>query len=498
MFWGKTISSKKIGEVQNFTSYKQIIKTEGKKSNLLKIFVVILCIVFVGYFGKQILQWAQFVGSQIGKWAVTVVSNSLWEEMQKDEFGNINIMILGYGGKGHAGSSLADSIMVASRNPKLGAVTMLSVPRDLYVNTSGTHIKGRINEVFAVGVGGKKQQFETWAKYMKDQLEAIMGLEIPYHVLIDFEWFEWVVDSLWWVDIFVEKPIFDPTYPSNEKQIMTFKVGSGMQHFDGKTALMYSRSRHSTSDFDRSLRQQQIVQAIIKKITSKDILFSPSKIKDLYTTYTEMVKTNITADEMIGASKYAYDLKNIFSFGYTTNCSNSARKFSTPACFLISPPRELFAGAAVMIPVGPSNDPSFYDYTKKFAFYVTHNQKYLIEHANIVIENGIDKKYAKQTKRKPDWHANAIAAKLKKYAFNVINVENTKTILSGTTVFIVGTGTYDETIKALKNFIFIDSVVEAQAGTWEQVMNTTWADIVVVLGNSYLDTTEAGNFSYYR
>jgi anionic cell wall polymer biosynthesis LytR-Cps2A-Psr (LCP) family protein len=42
--------------------------------------------------------------------------------------------------------------MVASFNPKLGAVTMLSVPRDLYVYDTGYGIIGRINEVFSVGV----------------------------------------------------------------------------------------------------------------------------------------------------------------------------------------------------------------------------------------------------------------------------------------------------------------------------------------------------------
>jgi len=114
---------------------------------------------------------------------------------------------------------------------------------------------------------------------------------------------------------------------------------------------MYARSRHTTSDFARSLRQQKIVQAIIKQITSKDILLSPSKVKALYNNYTEMVKTNISVDEMLGAGRYAYDLKHIFSFGLTTDCSNSNRKFSVPACFLIAPPREQFGGMAVMIPV---------------------------------------------------------------------------------------------------------------------------------------------------
>jgi len=57
--------------------------------------------------------------------------------MTGDEYGNINVMIVGYGGTGHAGSYLADSIMVASFNPKLDALTMLSIPRDLEVYDTG-------------------------------------------------------------------------------------------------------------------------------------------------------------------------------------------------------------------------------------------------------------------------------------------------------------------------------------------------------------------------
>jgi len=261
---------------------------------------------------------------------------------------------------------------------------------------------------------------------------------------------------------------------------------------------MYARSRHSTSDFDRSLRQQIIVKAIMKQLTSKDILLSPSKIKNLYDNYVAMVKTNITSDEMIGMSRYAYDLKHIFSFGFTTDCSNSAWKYSIPACFLIAPPRELFNGEAVMIPVGPASDPSFYTYTQKFAFYALHNQEYLIENANIVIQNGIDKKYAKQVKRKPDGHANAIASKLRKYAFNVINVENAQNNLTGTTVFIIGAGEYEHTIETLRNFIPIDNVIKPELGTGEFITTTTGVDLVLELGNSYLDRTDPGNFSYYK
>jgi len=129
---------------------------------------------------------------------------------------------------------------------------------------------------------------------------------------------------------------------------------------------------------------------------------------------------------------------------------------------------------------------------------VFHNQDYLIEDAKIVVQNGIDKKYAQKLKRKYDGHANAIAAKLKKYAFKVTNVENALESLTGTTVYIIGTGEYEHTIETMKNFIPIDNVIVPALGTGEFITTTPEAELVLVLGNTYLDRTEAGNFSYYR
>ncbi|HCY20426.1 TPA: hypothetical protein DIC40_00885 [Patescibacteria group bacterium] len=90
---------------------------------------------------------------------------------------------------------MADSIMVASWNKKLGAVTMISVPRDFYVTNKETRVFGRINEVFSRGVG-RKHEFDTGAKAMIGQLEEVIGVKIPYYALIDFEGFKKVIDTL--------------------------------------------------------------------------------------------------------------------------------------------------------------------------------------------------------------------------------------------------------------------------------------------------------------
>jgi hypothetical protein len=91
-----------------------------------------------------------------------------------------------------------------------------------------------------------------------------------------------------------------------------------------------------------------------------------------------------------------------------------------------------------MLPYGADNlNPTYYEYTQNFAFYVAHNQEYLIENANIVIENAIDKQFAKQSKMKQDGYANKVAVKLKKYAFNIVETQNAPKRASGTVLYIL-------------------------------------------------------------
>lgn len=80
-----------------------------------------------------------------------------------------------------------------------------------------------------------------------------------------------------------------------------------------------------------------------------------------------------------------------------------ALRFSNPACFLYNPDRALFGGASAIIPNGGTpGEVGFYDYTQQFAFFVLHNQEYLIENQKIKILNGIDKNFAKATIKKSE------------------------------------------------------------------------------------------------
>ncbi len=448
------------------------------------------------FVGKYVIRWAQMIWWYIGKWAVNVVSTTVGDTMIKDEFWNINVMIVGFGGQGHAGWYLADSIMIASFNPKLMALTMISVPRDLYVYNKDYNTLGKINAIFARSVGGKKHQFESWAKVLSDKIEEIMGIKTPYYALIDFDWFKNIIDTLGGVTINVPETLTDHTFPKNEVEVMTIHFDTGMQVMSGERALEYARSRHSTSDFSRSLRQQLIVEGVMNQLKLNG-LGNLIKLKALYNDYVKTVTTNISLKEMLGMVKYADRLKNIFSFWYTTECSNLVYRLSYPGCFLYTPPSELVGGASAVIPDWwASTDVSFYDYTKNFAFFVAHNQEYLIEKQKIEILNGIDKKYAKTVIKKSNSFANQLAVKLKKYAFNIINVKNFSQTLSWTTVYILGSWDYQDTVKMLKNFINIDEVVTTPDPLL--IQQYTGVDMLLVMGNDYVNQLAVSPFNSYK
>ncbi|HMS90680.1 MAG TPA: LCP family protein [Candidatus Absconditabacterales bacterium] len=487
----KAFKNKTIGELNNYTSHKPFSGSAG----VAKFLIIVCCIFLVFFVGKYVIKGAQILGGYIGKSTVNIVSSTMGDDMIKDEFGNINVMIVGFGGQGQAGGYLADSIIVASFNPKLGAVTMLSVPRDLYVVNKENNNIGRINALFSHTVG-RKLEFNSGAKALSEKLEEIMGIKTSYYALIDFEGFKTVIDTLGGITIDVPQTLHDVTYPNGKGGYMTVHFDTGVNLMDGERALQYARSRHSTSDFSRSLRQQLIVKGVMNKLMENG-LSNVNKLNKLYEDYTNMVTTNISLKEMLGMVKYIDRIKHMFSFGYTNECSNVAFRFSRPACFLYTPSRELFGGASAILPDGGSpTNISFYDYTKNFGFFVAHNQEYLIENQKIEILNGIDKNFAKATVKKSEGFANQLAVKLKKYAFNITNVQNFSQTISGTTVYVLGTGEYQYTIKTLRNFITIDQIITTPDPLLLQ--QYTGADILLVMGNSYITQLVNKPFSYYK
>ena len=201
--------------------------------------------------------------------SVSSVVSVTASKLPTDAYGHTNILLLGEGDKTHDGLDLTDSIMVASIDATNKSVAMLSLPRDLYLLKTDKMGAGRINTLYrdykGTLVEGGQTRPEASRNAMMEiakELGTVLGVEIHHVIKVDFSGFTQAVDAVGGIYIDVPQDLVDPEYPASETGYTTFTLLAGQRHLDGETALKYARSRHSTSDFDRSRRQQQILTAI--------------------------------------------------------------------------------------------------------------------------------------------------------------------------------------------------------------------------------------------
>ena len=480
----KMFKRKKIESV-NF--YEDIFSWLREKILNLKFLVRLSVLVLSIFF---VVWWYFLISWYISKYlksftvlAAKFVFSHVWEEVKPDDMGQINFLILGCWGEDWPWWWLTDTIMIASYNPKLKTVTFLSIPRDLYIENKEVGYKWKINWLFAAVYLrnkeklGKQAAIDLAAKVLERQVKQITDVDIQKYVLVTFKWFVNFINILDWIDVNVPYTLIDTRYPTYDWWRTTIKFVKWHRHMNWRDALIYARSRHSTSDFSRAQRQQQIIKAVIHKLLSTDTLFDIDKIKKLYFQFKNMVYTDLTFKEILWLARYLDNIKHFFSFVYSADCDRSSWKLVQPGCLLYYPPRDLFNGISVLLPIWatPSN-PSYYKNMKLFAFLVIYNQWFLLEHAPISIYNWIDRRLIL---RKYWWYkplASDLAKKLKIYAFNVIDVKNAKKVYSGTVVYLADKDKYLNTLNVLPIFDLNFEVL-----TWS---NTTGLNII--LWNDYL------------
>jgi len=217
----------------------------------------------------------------------------------------INILLLGMGGKGHAGPFLTDTIILASYQPSTKKMAMLSIPRDLLVEIPNRGWK-KINNVNAFA---EIDESGSGGEATKNTISQIFDIPIHYYVRIDFAGFKELVDDLGGVNVYVERSFSDSSYPTDDYGYQTVSFEHGWQQMDSETALQYSRSRHGNngegSDFARALRQQKVIFALREKILSANTLFNPKKLNTLLGAYNNKVQTNIDIWEAVAFKKIA-------------------------------------------------------------------------------------------------------------------------------------------------------------------------------------------------
>jgi len=197
---------------------------------------------------------------------------------------------------------LTQSMILVRVVPATKQVTMLSIPRDLYVelSTGGSYkIDG------AYSYGGAKAAVET--------VQNNFGVHINYYVWIGLLGLVKLIDAIGGVDVVTSNPVLDDYYPldvfSNSPYgYERIAVMAGPQHLNGVQALQYVRSRHNDlqSDFGRSRRQQQVLQAIRQK--AREI--APADIPQLAQALGGEIKTNISVNQVASLLPLAASFDN--------------------------------------------------------------------------------------------------------------------------------------------------------------------------------------------
>ncbi len=85
-----------------------------------------------------------------------------------------------------------------------------------------------------------------------------------------------VVDAMGGIDMNVTESIYDKNYPDPVLGSIQLRIDPGQQHFNGRLALAYARSRHQDSDYGRMRRQQALLLAIRDQLGSATILNAPA------------------------------------------------------------------------------------------------------------------------------------------------------------------------------------------------------------------------------
>jgi len=226
------------------------------KERFKKIALIILSLIILFFVGKAVVKIAK-----LSPFLFQLIFNR--DINLKTNDGHINILLLGIGGKNHQGPNLTDTVIFTSLSTKGDKVTLVSIPRDLWV----PDLDAKINTAYSTGESKRPGGGLVLSKAV---VKKIVNQPIDYVLRIDFDGFIKAVDLVGGLEINVERTFDDFEYPIDGKeedpcehtdeelkelatsssQLEAFpcrythvRFDKGEQKMDGKTALQFVRRR---------------------------------------------------------------------------------------------------------------------------------------------------------------------------------------------------------------------------------------------------------------
>lgn len=260
-------------------------------------------------------------------------------ELAGAERDRINLLILGMGGPGHDGPFLTDTIIFASIKPSTNQTALLSIPRDLAAPIPG-YGWYKINHANAFG---EEERPGEGGAYAAQVVEKVLDEPVDYYVRVDFTAFEQLIDEVGGVDVVVDRAFTDRSFPDGPNQFTTVSFNKGAQHMDGKTALLFARSRHGNngegSDFARAKRQQKVLVALRDQLLSLGTITNPARVRRIIQTLREHITTNADVTEIVRLLSLAQsvDTKTIKQHVLTNAEDDLLMNATVNGAFLLQP-----------------------------------------------------------------------------------------------------------------------------------------------------------------
>lgn len=180
-------------------------------------------------------------------------------------------------------NSRSDVNIIATVNPKTRQILLVTTPRDYYVEIPGVS-HGQKDKLTHAGIYGVDTSIKT--------LSELYDTEIPFYARVNFTSLIDIVDELGGVDV-----MSDYTFRTGKESGAVVKVTKGLNHFNGKQALAFSRERHNLPDGDnqRGKHQQAVLTAMIQKMLSPSMLI---KANSIINKVSDGVETNMSQEQL--------------------------------------------------------------------------------------------------------------------------------------------------------------------------------------------------------
>jgi polyisoprenyl-teichoic acid--peptidoglycan teichoic acid transferase len=387
--------------------------------------------------------------------------------------GRVNILMLGKGGMGHDGADLTDTLLVASMDPVNKKASILSIPRDFWVKSSKGG-QSKINAVYANAksavLNGRQtsdinqRAEQAGVSAISTTIESAMGIPIHYYVMVDFQGFVQAINTVGGVDIYVDPKddagiVRETLWDELTRKNYRLDVRAGNNHFDGQRALMYARSRHTSTrgDFDRAERQRKILIALKDKVMSAGTYGNPVKVNQLITNFGSHVQSNLSTNEVLRV----YDIVK----GINSAHINSVGLADPPNNYVTT---DMVNGQSIVRPRA-----GLFDYSE-----IQNYVRNTLKDGYIQNENAIIAVYNGSTK---PGLASKKATELKSFGYNIPTVANAPTQTYAKTVLVDLT---KGTKKYTKHYLEQRLKVTATTTLPDPAITATGADFVIILGQN--------------